>query len=352
MAKEQGTVAYRSRDSKRARLLCYAPMKRYLIKRLAGMIPLLFGITLISFAIMHVAPGEPTAIGQAFNPKVSTADINRLRAYYGLDQPLYIQYWDWLKRLAVLDFGQSFAADHRPVLDKITERMPITIGINTLAMAFIFLIAIPIGVLSAAHRDSWFDRGMTVLVFIGFAIPSFWLGLLLMITFGVQLSWLPISGIHDYDWRQMGFWQQQGDLARHLLLPVFVSAIGGLAGMSRFMRSGMLEVIRADYVTTARAMGVPESRIRYRYALKNALIPIVTLLGLSIPGLIGGSVIVEQLFSIPGMGLLFYGAVLARDYPLVMGITVIGAVLTLLGNLLADLAYAWADPRIRHGSGR
>ncbi len=327
-------------------------MRGYLFRRLAGMVPLLFGITLISFAIMHVAPGEPAAISQGLNPKVSAADINRLRAYYGLDKPLYIQYWNWLKRLAVLDFGQSFASDHRPVLDKITERMPITIGINVLAMAFIFFIAIPIGVLSAAHRDSWLDRGMTIFVFIGFAIPSFWLGLLLMIAFGVHLSWLPISGIHDYDWRQMGFWQQQGDLAKHLLLPVFVSAIGGLAGMSRFMRSGMLEVIRADYVTTARAMGVPESSILYRHALKNAMIPIITLLGLSIPGLIGGSVIVEQLFSIPGMGLLFYNAVLARDYPLVMGITVIGAVLTLLGNLLADLAYAWTDPRIRHGGGR
>ncbi len=327
-------------------------MRSYLFKRLVGMIPLLFGITLISFAIMHVAPGEPTVINQGFNPKVSATDINRLRAYYGLDKPLYEQYWNWLKRLSTLDFGRSFAADHRPVIDKIAERMPITIWINMLAMVFIFLFAIPIGVLSAAHRDSWFDRGMTVFVFIGFAVPSFWLGLLMMIAFGVQLSWLPISGIHDYDWQQMGFLQQQGDLARHLLLPVFVSAIGGLAGMSRFMRSGMLEVIRADYVSTARAMGVPESRLLYRYALKNALIPIITLLGLSIPGLIGGSVIVEQLFSIPGMGLLFYDAVLARDYPLVMGITVIGAVLTLLGNLLADLAYAWADPRIRHGTGR
>lgn len=235
------------------------------------------------------------------------------------------------------------------MIDKIAERLPITIGINVLAMLLILVTAIPIGVLSAVHRDSAFDRGMTVFVFLGFAIPSFWLGLLLMLAFGVQLSWLPISGIHDYDWRQMDVWQQRWDLAKHLMLPVFVSAIGGLAGMSRFMRSSMLEVIRADYITTARAMGVPETRIRYRHALKNALLPIITLLGLSVPGLIGGSVIVEQLFSIPGMGLLFYEAVLARDYPLVMGITVIGAVLTLLGNLLADLAYAWADPRIRHG---
>lgn len=327
-------------------------MKRYLFKRLASMLPLLLGITIISFGIMHIAPGEPVVVGQEFNPKVSAQDIERLRAYYGLDKPLYEQYWNWLKRLAVLDFGKSFSADHRPVLDKVSERLPITIWINVLAMALILFLAIPIGVFSAVYQNSGLDRSLTVFVFIGFAIPSFWLGLLLMYGLGVQLSWLPISGIHDYDWRQMGFWEAQIDLARHLILPVFVSAIGGLAGMSRFMRSGMLDVIRADYITTARAMGFPEGTIRYRYALKNAMLPIITLLGLSVPGLIGGSVIVEQLFSIPGMGRLFFEAVLTRDYPLVMAITVIGAVLTLAGNLLADLSYAWADPRIRHGNNR
>jgi len=321
----------------------------YLFKRLAGMIPLLFGITIISFGMMHLAPGEPSVVGQEFNPKVSAQDIERLRSYYGLDKPLYEQYWQWLQRLAVLDFGQSFSADGRAVLDKISERIPVTLWINMLAMLLIIAIAIPIGVASAVRRDSWFDKGMTVFVFVGFAIPSFWLGLLLMIGLGVNLNWLPISGLHDYSWRQMGFWQQQGDMLEHLILPVFVSAIGGLAGMSRFMRTGMLDVIRADYITTARAMGVPEGAIRYRLALKNAILPIITLLGLSIPGMIGGSVIVEQLFSLPGMGLLFYESVLSRDYPLVMGIVVIGAVLTLLGNLVADLSYAWADPRIRHG---
>ncbi len=324
-------------------------MTAYLFKRLAGMIPLLFGITIISFGMMHLAPGEPSVVGQEFNPKVSAQDIERLRSYYGLDKPLYEQYWQWLKKLAVLDFGQSFSADGRAVLDKIAERIPVTLWINVLAMLLIIAIAIPIGVASAVRRDSWFDKGMTVFVFIGFAIPSFWLGLLLMIGLGVNLGWLPISGLHDYSWQHMGFWQQQGDMLKHLILPVFVSAIGGLAGMSRFMRTGMLDVIRADYITTARAMGIPENTIRYRLALKNAMLPIITLLGLSIPGLIGGSVIVEQLFSLPGMGLLFYESVLSRDYPLVMGIVVIGAILTLLGNLVADLAYAWADPRIRHG---
>jgi peptide/nickel transport system permease protein len=319
------------------------------MKRLAGMIPLLFGITIISFGMMHLAPGEPSVIGSEFNPKVSVEDIERLRTYYGLDKPLHEQYWYWLKRLVALDFGNSFSADGRPVLDKISERIPVTLWINILAMLLIIAAAIPIGIASAVRRDSWFDKGMTIFVFIGFAIPSFWLGLLLMIALGVNLNWLPLSGLHDYSWQQMGYWQQQTDLLKHLVLPVFISAIGGLAGMSRFMRTGMLDVISSDYITTARAMGIPENKIRYRLALKNAMLPIITLLGLSIPGLIGGSVIVEQLFSLPGMGQLFYGAVLARDYPLVMGITVIGAVLTLLGNLIADLSYAWADPRIRHG---
>lgn len=324
-------------------------MTSYLLKRLAGMIPLLFGITIISFGMMHLAPGEPSVVGQEFNPKVSSQDIERLRSYYGLDKPLYEQYWNWLQRLVVLDFGQSFSADGRAVIDKIAERLPVTLWVNILAMFIIIIIAIPIGVVSAVKRDSWFDKGMTVFVFVGFAIPSFWLGLLLMIALGVNLNWLPISGLHDYSWQQMDFWSQQVDMLKHLILPVFVSAIGGLAGMSRFMRTGMLDVIRSDYITTARAMGVPESKIRYQLALKNAVLPIITLLGLSIPGLIGGSVIVEQLFSLPGMGLLFFEAVLSRDYPLVMGITVIGAVLTLFGNLIADLSYAWVDPRMRNG---
>lgn len=316
------------------------------------MIPLLLGITIISFGMMHLAPGEPVAVGQEFNPKVSAQDIERLRAYYGLDKPLHEQYFNWLKRLIFLDFGKSFSSDGRDVMDKIAERLPVTLWISTLAMLVIILIAIPIGILSAVKRDSWFDKGMTILVFIGFAIPSFWLGLLLMIGLGVNSDLLPISGLRDYNWQQLGFWQQQLDMAAHLVLPIFVSAIGGLAGMSRFMRSSMLEVVRADYINTARAMGIPEQRIRYRLALKNALLPIITLLGLSIPGLIGGSVIVEQLFSLPGMGLLFFEAMMSRDYPVIMGITVIAAVLTLLGNLIADISYAWVDPRIRHGRER
>jgi len=322
-------------------------MRAYLLKRLMMMVPLLLGITVISFGMMHLAPGEPSVVGNAMDPKVSAADVERLRSYYGLDQPLYLQYANWLKRLVKLDFGNSFSSDNRPVIDKIVERLPVTLWISVLAMALIVVVAIPIGVLSSVRQDTLVDRSLTVLVFIGFAIPSFWLGLLLMIALGVQHNWLPISGMHSYGWQQMGWWMQQWDLLQHLAMPVLISAIGGIAGMSRFMRTGMLDVIRNDFITTARAMGASEHDICYRYALRNALLPIITLLGLSVPGLIGGSVIVEQLYSIPGMGLLFYEAVMARDYPLVMGITVIGAVLTLVGNLLADLAYGWADPRTR-----
>jgi peptide/nickel transport system permease protein len=214
-------------------------------------------------------------------------------------------------------------------------------------MVLIFLIAIPIGVLSAVRQGSTFDRVMSVFVFLGFAIPTFWLALLLMILFGIHLDWLPISGIRSLNYEYLppaeAFW----DFLKHLILPVSIAAFGGLAGLSRYMRSNMLEVIRQDYITTARAKGLPERTVIYKHALRNAMLPVITLLGLSVPGLIGGSVIFETIFSIPGMGQLFYMAVMSRDYPVVMGILVIGAVLTLIGNLLADVSYALADPRIR-----
>ena len=327
-------------------------MLGYLARRLATMPLVLFGITAISFAIVHLAPGDPAAVAVQMNPRITPEAIEKLRAFYGLDQPLWKQYLIWLDKLVHLDFGTSFAPDHRPVWDKIAERLPVTIGINLLAMLVIFALGVPIGVLAAARPHGAWDRATTVLVFIGFAMPSFWLGLLLMQWLGVHLRLLPISGLHALHWETLGPAERFWDLARHLVLPVLVAALGGIAGISRFMRTGMLEALAAEHTRTMRALGVPEWRVRYIYALKNALLPIITILGLSVPGLIGGSVIVEQLFSIPGMGLLFYQAVMMRDYPLVMGITVIGAVLTLLGNLLADLAYAWADPRVRKGLAR
>jgi peptide/nickel transport system permease protein len=321
----------------------------YLLKRLSFMLPMLLGITLVSFTVIHLAPGTPTDMQTTLNPKASLEAQQRLRELYGLDKPLHVQYWDWLKRVAVLDFGLSFSPDRRPVWDKIRERIGVTVGLNLLAMLIILTVAIPIGVLAACKPHSWFDRATTLFVFFGFAMPTFWLALLLILFFGVYLDWLPISGLTSLNFRQFTFWQQVQDLAAHLILPVLVSAFGGLAGMSRYMRGNMLEVIRQDFITTARAKGLPERTVIFKHALRNALLPVITILGLSVPGLIGGSVIFESIFAIPGMGQLFYGAVMSRDYPLVMGELVIGAVLTLMGNLLADVGYALVDPRIRTG---
>lgn len=321
----------------------------YLSKRLLMMLPLLLGITLISFTVIHLAPGEPTDLQTQLNPEVSAELRQRLRAQYDLDQPLLVQYGEWLGRLVRFDFGDSFAQDHRPVADKILERLPVTILINVLSIVAILAVSIPIGILSATRRNSLFDRATTIFVFIGFAAPSFWLALLLMDYFGVRLGWLPIAGLKSFGHEYLGFWGRLLDSARHLILPVFVSAFGGLAGFSRYMRSNMLEVVRQDYILTARAKGLSESAVIYRHALRNALLPVITILGLSVPGLIGGSVIFETIFAIPGMGKLFYDGVMMRDYPLIMGVLVIGAILTLVGNLLADVGYALADPRIRKG---
>ncbi|MGD0022164.1 MAG: ABC transporter permease [Smithellaceae bacterium] len=322
-------------------------MLRYIIKRLIFMIPLLLGITIICFFVMRLAPGSPTDLQTQMNPKSSVEMKERLKTLYELDKPIHVQYWSWLKKISRGDLGISFSSDLRPVAAKIMERLPITIILEFLSLLIIIGVAIPIGVLSAVHQDSLFDKITGVFVFIGFAVPTFWLALLLMIFFGIQLGWLPISGLRSLNYEYLTPWMQFVDLAKHLVLPVFISAFGGLAGLSRYMRANMLEVIRQDYIMTARAKGLSEKDVIYRHALRNALLPAITILGLSIPGLIGGSVIFETIFAIPGMGQLFYMAVMARDYPTVMGILLIGAILTLLGNLIADVSYAVADPRIR-----
>ena len=323
----------------------------YLFKKMLALAPTFLGITLISFMVMHLAPGEPMSLQADFNPKMTPEMRERLRAQYGLDQPLYMQYWKWLKGLAVLDMGRSFAPDRRPVWDKIKERLPVTILINVLAIGLILAVAVPLGVASAVRHNSMFDQITTVLVFVAYAAPAFWVALLLMLYFGVHLGWLPISGLHSLmGYEQMSFWEKLLDWCRHLILPVLVSAMGGLAGLSRYTRASMLEVLKQDYITTARAKGLPEGKVIYSHALRNALLPLITILGLSIPGLIGGSVIFESIFAIPGVGQLMWNSVMARDYPLLMGNLVIVSMLTLLGNQLADIGYALADPRIRTGT--
>src|SRR3990170_2632746 len=279
-------------------------MLLYALRRLALAVPLLIGITFISFFVIQLAPGGPLDflinpdIGKTMDPKI----VRQLQEAFDLDKPVHVQYWKWLNRIVRLDFGRSFAPDGKPVLQKIGERLPITLFLNIIEMLIILALAVPIGVLSATRQYSVFDKVTTVFVFVGFATPDFWLAVLLQILFGIQLGWLPISGLRDFNWEYLSFWKQQRDFGAHLILPITVATFGGLAGFSRYMRQSMLEVVRQEYIQTARAKGLSEQAVIGKHALRNALLPVVTILGLSLPGLIGGSVIVEWIFAIPGMG--------------------------------------------------
>jgi len=322
-------------------------MFEHLIKRLLYSIPILIGITVITFAVMFFTPGKPTDMITDFNTKITSESKERLVKLYGLDKPVYRQYWNWLKRVAVLDFGNSFK-DGQPAARKILDRLPATILLNVLSIILMLVIAIPAGVYSAVNKYSVFDRTATVIMFICFSVPAFWVALMLMIFFGLWLGWLPISGLVSSSFQDMSFFAGVWDLAKHLILPVFVSTLGSFAVLSRYIRSGMLDVLRQDYIKTAYAKGLSRKQVIYGHALKNALLPLITIIGLSIPGLIGGSFIIETIFSYPGMGRLGYDAIMARDYPVIMGIGVISAFLTLLGNITADILYSAADPRIRY----
>jgi len=336
-------------------------MLKYLIKRVLWMIPLLIGISLISFFIMHLAPGDITSNESAFNPKASEESRQKLREMYNLDKPVIVQYGLWLKRMVTLDFGKSFASHQKPVFwqttDKdgnitkglIQEALPITLMINMLGLTITLILSIPLGIIAARKYQGWQDRSITLFNFIGFSIPGFWLSLLLMYWLGVVNNWFPISGLHSLNYESLDTWGKIKDSLSHLFLPVVIPSITGLAGITLFVKNGMLDVLHQDYITTARAKGLAENKIIYKHALRNALLPLITIVGLSIPGLIGGSVIAETIFAIPGMGKLFYDAVLMRDFPVVMGILTIGSALTLMGNLIADVMYAWADPRVRRG---
>ena len=336
-------------------------MLKYLIKRVLWMIPLLIGISLISFFIMHLAPGDITSNEAAFNPKTSEESRQKLRELYNLDKPVIVQYGLWLKRMATLDFGNSFASHQKPVFwqktDKdgnvtkgmIQEALPITLMINILGLIITLSLAIPLGIIAARKYGFWQDKSITLFNFIGFSIPGFWLSLLLMYWLGVVNNWLPISGLHSINYESLDTWGKIKDSLSHLVLPVIIPSVTGLAGITLFVKNGMLDVFHQDYITTARAKGLSEHKVVYTHALRNALLPLITIVGLSIPGLIGGSVIAETIFAIPGMGKLFFDAVTARDFPVVMGILTIGSALTLIGNLIADVAYAWADPRVRRG---
>ncbi|MBI5701591.1 ABC transporter permease [Candidatus Saganbacteria bacterium] len=300
-------------------------MIKYIIKRLFQLIPLLIGISFVSFFVMHLAPGDPTSL--FVDPNINPQELARIRANFGLDQPIHVQYMKWLWNALHLNFGTSYLTG-QPVINEIAERLPNTLILMSLSFLLTLLITIPIGVISAVKKGSAFDNFFTIFSFAGMAIPSFWLGLVLMLIFSVKLHILPAVG--------------------NIVLPLITMTIGSLAGLTRYQRASMLEVLNQDFVRTARAKGLPERVVIFKHALRNALIPIVTILGLSLPDLFSGAFIIETIFAWPGMGRLGVAAIFSRNYPLIMGIVMFSALLIVLGNLLADVGYALVDPRIRY----
>ncbi|QOY37406.1 ABC transporter permease [Anaerobacillus isosaccharinicus] len=315
-------------------------MTTYLIRRLVMMLPILFGISVISFAIMYAAPGKPAVMN--LDPDISVEDREKQMEKLGLNDPPHIQYLNWMGNVVRGDFGTSFTKK-QPVKDMILDRLPNTLILMLFSTILAVIISIPFGVLSATRQYSKLDYGVTITSFLGLATPNFWLGLMLIMLFSVQLGWTPVGGVST-----LGADFSLLDRLHHLILPAIVLATADMAGLTRYTRSSMLEVINQDYIRTARAKGFRERTVIYKHGLRNGLIPIITIFGLMLPTFIGGSVIVESLFSWPGIGKLFIDATFERDYPVIMAITMFGAVLTVIGNLIADILYAVMDPRIEY----
>lgn len=315
--------------------------------------PTLIGITIITFAIIKLAPGDPVqlkmqaASGTIKSEQVAKEVIEETRKLYDLDKPLYVQYAKWLKRLVTFDFGDSLV-DHRPVIKKIADALPITLTLNILTIIIIYIISIPLGVYSALHQNSVKDKFIMVILFILYSLPSFWVASILIAYFGGgdYLNWFPIVGFASSGAEALPLYRWLANVAWHLVLPVICLTYGGFTFMSRFCRGTMLEVVRQDYIRTARAKGLKNRQVIWKHAFRNTLIPILTLMGTLLPALLGGSVIIEQIFSIPGMGRLGFESILARDYPVIMAIAAIEAFLTLIGLLVSDLLYVAVDPRI------
>jgi peptide/nickel transport system permease protein len=316
-------------------------MSQYLFRRLLQMIPLLLGISIIMFALIQAAPGGPEAIFLESGRFIDPTIIESYRHRLGLDQPIYIQYFKWLGSALTGDFGLSFSTS-RPVTQMILERLPATMELMLTAFIFAALIAIPLGIYSAIHQYSILDYLGTSFSFLGIAMPVFWFGLILQLIFSVNLGWFPTSGRVTVGDASLL------DQVRHLVLPGIVLSLLYIAGWSRYMRSSLLSVIRREYMVTARAKGLRQRAAILKHGVKNALIPVVSVMALDLAGLFSGAVITETVFAWPGIGRLFIQATFSKDYPLMMGILMMGSFMVIFFNLLADLAYAWLDPRISY----
>jgi peptide/nickel transport system permease protein len=316
-------------------------MGRYVVRRLIQAVPLLLAISAVSFAILKLTPGGPLAAYEG-NPDFTDEDRRRLEAAFGIDQPVPLQYVAWLQRFLTGDWGTSFAS-HLPVLDVILERLPNTVYLMGTVFIVVLLLSIPIGVLAAVRQYSWLDHVITGATFAFLATPTFWLGLLLIIVFGLQLRLFPLGGMQT-----LGTDFDLVDRLRHLVLPVATLALVQIGSNVRYLRASMLETIGHDFMRTARAKGLAERVVVLRHAFKNAAIPLVTVVALDLPELFVGALVTEQIFGWPGMGRLFLDAAFRFDYPVLMGILTVSSALIVLSNLIADVLYGYLDPRIRY----
>jgi len=304
-------------------------MLTFILRRFMTMIPILIGVTLITFSIMHLSEGDPARI--MLGLMASEEAIAHIRQLHGLDLPLHIQYFRWLGRIITGDFGRSIQS-RRPVLEMIRDRLPATLELTVTALILALIVGVTAGIISAVRQYSWLDYFSMTFALFGVSMPPFWLGLMMMLIFGVRLGWLPISG--------------RGDL-NQLIMPAIVLGTAQMAIIARLVRSSMLEVIRQDYILTARSKGLLERVVIYKHALKNAMIPVVTMVALQLPFLFGGAVITETIFSWPGMGRMLVGSLFERDFPVIQGTVLIIAIIVMFANLTADIIYALVDPRIR-----
>ena len=318
----------------------------YVLRRLLQTIPLLLFISALIFLLLYLMPGDPIYRMLEGIPNLRPADYDRLRRLYGFDDPVYVQYAKWLWQLVQLNPGYSREYG-QPVIDLILPALKNTLVLTVIALVIGKSVAILLGIVSAVRQYSIGDYLLTGLTFVAYSVPGFWLGLMMIIVFSVKLGWLPTSGIVNPDFTP-GSWEATLDWIKHLILPVAVLAISEIIQVQRFMRSSLLEVLRQDYLITARAKGLSENAVIGRHALKNALIPVVTIIAVTMPRVIGGSTVVETVFAYPGMGRLLYTSIMGNDYVVAMTVVMIIAVTVVAFNLLADVLYGWLDPRIRY----
>ncbi len=323
------------------------PVIRYLSRRVLLAAPTLLGIVILVFLLLHLAPGSPATAGGESSRRVSQRAAEEMRRTYGLDRPLPERFGKWLGRVARLDFGESFV-DHRPVLERVREAFPYTLELNGLALLLTLGIAVPLGVAAGGRPEGPLDRASGAMLFALYSLPSFWAALLLQALFSIRLRWLPLYGVVS-DSAPPG-WSGLADRLAHLALPVACLTYGSLAFYARLVRASVAEARQADFVLAARARGLSRRQALWKHAFRNALLPLITVLGLVLPGLLSGSVIIERIFAWPGLGRLYFDSILSRDYPVVLALSLLGAIATLFFTFLADVAYALADPRVRDGT--